>query len=137
MKTNCRKKILFLLIISAMSIFISSNVSAQTPQNYMRIAKIVVDSAQLDNYKIALKEQMKAALELEEGVLAYSALQDKNNATHITIIETYASVEAYQKHIVAEHFKKYKKAVENMVLSLELQEVVPIAIGDKKQITIY
>ncbi|MCC6287982.1 MAG: antibiotic biosynthesis monooxygenase [Chitinophagaceae bacterium] len=98
----------------------------------MRIAKIVVDSAQLENYTIALKEQMKTALKLEEGVLAYSAVQDKNNPTHITILETYASLAAYQKHTQAPHFKKYKSTVENMVKSLELTEVEPIAISAKK-----
>ncbi len=126
-----------ILTIVVMSLFISAKVSAQTSNNYMRIAKIVVDSTQLENYKVALKEQMKTALKLEKGVLAYSAVQDKNNPAHITILETYASVAAYQEHTQALHFKKYKSTVENMVKSLELTEVLPIAIGDKKGISSY
>jgi len=95
----------------------------------MRIAKITVDSSQLEPYMAALKEQMKAALKLEKkGVLAYSAVYDKNNPTHITILETYASVAAYKAHIQTNHFKKYKATVENMVKSLELTDVIPISI---------
>lgn len=96
----------------------SNNAPAQDNTTYMRIAKIVVDSNQLEAYTERLKEQMHAALHLEKGVLAYSAVQDKNNPAHITILETYASVEAYQAHIQTEHFKKYKAAVADMVKSL-------------------
>ena len=120
-----------------MTLFISGKASAQLPQHYMRIAKIVVDSTQLDAYKNALKTQMTEALSHEKGVLAYTALQDKNDATHITIIETYASIEGYQAHLQTEHFLVYKKTVENMVKSLELEEVLPIAIGDKNQVLCY
>jgi quinol monooxygenase YgiN len=44
----------------------------------------------------------------------------KNDITAITIFEVYASQEAYQSHIKAPHFKKYKETVKDMVLSLEL-----------------
>jgi alkylhydroperoxidase/carboxymuconolactone decarboxylase family protein YurZ/quercetin dioxygenase-like cupin family protein/quinol monooxygenase YgiN len=109
-------------------------VQAESPENelsYMRIAKIVVDSTQLENYKKALKEQMKSALQLEKGVLAYSAVHDKNNPAHITILETYSSMAAYEAHIQTGHFKKYKNTVACMVKSLELIDVVPVAIEVK------
>ncbi|MDR3143116.1 MAG: antibiotic biosynthesis monooxygenase [Tannerellaceae bacterium] len=108
---------------------------AESPENelsYMRIAKIAVDSAQLENYKEALKEHMKSALQLEKGVLAYSAVHDKNNPAQITILETYASVAAYEAHIQTGHFKKYKNTVADMVRSLELIDVVPVAVEAKK-----
>ncbi len=41
---------------------------------------------------------MKAALKLDPGVLAYSAMYHKNNPAQITILETYASVRL-MKHI--------------------------------------
>lgn len=99
---------------------------AQNQPHYMRIAKIVVDSSKLESYTQALKAQMKSALKLEPGVLAYSAVYDKNNPVNITIVETYASVAAYEKHIKTEHFKKYKATVADMVVSLELIDVIPI-----------
>lgn len=90
-------------------------------QNRMyRIAKIKVDSNQLEKYKLALQEQMNTAIKLEPGVLSYTALADKKDTTMITIFEIYASLEAYQSHIVTPHFKKYKETVKDMVLSLEL-----------------
>ncbi len=109
----------------------SINLSAQGETTYMRIAKITVDSAKLDEYKAALKEQMQSALKLEKGVLAYSAVHEKKNPYKITILETYASTEAYQTHTQTEHFKKYKVIVVDMVKGLELVDVVPIAIQSK------
>jgi len=96
-----------------------------------RIAKIKVDAKQLENYKSALKEQMNAAIKLEPGVLSYTAVADKKDATLITIFEVYASVEAYQSHIIAPHFKKYKETVKDMVLSLELIDTELVARAQK------
>lgn len=109
----------------------SPNLSAQNGTAYMRIAKITVDSTKLEEYKAALKEQMQAAIRLEKGVLSYSAVQDKKNPSKITILETYASTDAYQAHTQTEHFKKYKTTVAGMVKELELIDVVPIAIQSK------
>jgi quinol monooxygenase YgiN len=85
-----------------------------------RIAKIKVDVNQIEQYKSALKEQMNAAIKLEPGVLSYTVVADKKDASLITIMEVYANQEAYQSHILTPHFKKYKDTVKNMVLSLEL-----------------
>ncbi len=119
----------FVLAITLLTM--NTNLVAQNPTTYMRMAKISVDSTKLDEYLVALKEQMQAALKLEKGVLAYSAVQDKNNPSHITILETYASMEAYQAHIQTPHFKKYKAAVAGMVTKLELTDVIPIGIQSK------
>ncbi len=99
----------------------------------MRMAKIKVDSTKLDQYLAALKQQMQSALKLEKGVLAYTAVQEKQSPSTITIVETYASTEAYQAHIQTAHFKKYKAAVAGMVLSLELTDVIPINTPSSKK----
>jgi len=109
------------------------NSIAQDKTTYMRIAKITVDSVKLNDYLIALKIQMQSALKYEKGVLAYSAVQDKNNPNKITILETYVSVPAYQSHIQTEHFKKYKTTVADMVKQLELTDVIPISIEIKQE----
>lgn len=85
-----------------------------------RIAKIKVDGSQLAKYTTALEEQMQAAITLEPGVLSYTAVADKKDATLITILEVYANINSYQSHIATAHFKKYKETVKDMVLSLEL-----------------
>ena len=107
------------------------NTKAQDTNKMYRIAKIKVDAKQLENYKSALKEQMNAAIKLEPGVLSYTAVADKKDATLITIFEVYASVEAYQSHIIAPHFKKYKETVKDMVLSLELIDTELVARAQK------
>lgn len=94
--------------------------SAQNSSAMYRIAKIKVDSSQLEKYKSALQEQMNGAIKLEPGVLSYTAVADKKDATSITILEVYANTQAYQSHLLTSHFKKYKETVKDMVLSLEL-----------------
>jgi len=126
-----KKPKICLFIISAMLTLALQNSYSQEMKSYMRIARITVDSLRLDEYTAALKEQMQSALKLEKGVLAYAAVQDKKNPEMITILETYASVEAYQAHIQTEHFKKYKAAVADMVMQLELVDVNPIVIQSK------
>ncbi|MCW3109162.1 MAG: antibiotic biosynthesis monooxygenase [Segetibacter sp.] len=109
----------------------SDNTFAQDKRPYVRIAKIVVDSAQLDNYKVALKEHAEAAVSKEPGVLTLYAVADKDNPTHVTVFEIYASVAAYQSHIQTPHFLKYKSTVKDMVKSLVLTDVTPIALETK------
>jgi len=111
--------ILTTLFLSIFNLF-SLNTNAQAQNNMYRIAKIKVDVNQIEQYKSALKEQMNAAIKLEPGVLSYTVVADKKDASLITIMEVYANQEAYQSHILTPHFKKYKDTVKNMVLSLEL-----------------
>ena len=126
-----KKSSVMLILTLVVSMFAMENSNAQEQSTYMRIARITVDKAKLDAYKVALNEQMQSALDHEKGVLAYSAVQEKNDPSRITILETYASVAAYQSHITTAHFKKYKAAVEGMVTQLELIDVVPIAVRSK------
>ncbi|MDR3694703.1 putative quinol monooxygenase [Mucilaginibacter sp.] len=104
---------------------------AQQKNQMVRLAKIQVDPAQLEQYNAALKEQMTAAIRLEPGVLTYYAVADKSDPSRITILEIYADTAAYKAHIETAHFKKYKETVAHMVKSLELIDVNLIAIARK------
>lgn len=128
MKSRYLSVLPLILLLSIMNI---SHAQSQPNPNYLRIAKITVDKARLPEYMVALKAQMEAALRDEKGVLAYTAVADKDRPERITIFETYASKEAYLSHIETAHFKQYKAAVADMVLELELTDVVPIAIRSK------
>lgn len=97
----------------------------------VRLAKIQVDAARLEQYNSALKVQMETAIRLEPGVLTYYAVADKTNPSHITILEIYADTAAYKLHIETPHFKKYKETVQHMVKSLELVDVTLIASASK------
>lgn len=125
-------KKLYLIFFAIMFVFLSfTKASAQNKQHYIRIANIIVDSAQLENYKAALKEGIETAVRTEPGVLALYAVYDIKNPVHITVFEIYADMNAYNLHIQTPHFKKYKSTVQNMVKSLELRDVLPVAIGSK------
>ncbi len=106
---------------------------AQSKTNYQRLVKIVVDSTQLDAFKVALKEGTETGVRVEAGVLSYAIFYEKEHPNHITIFETYASIEAYNKHIQTPHFKKYKATVANMVQSLDIVDIESLANVTKKE----
>src|ERR1043166_5863467 len=89
-----------------------------------RLAKLQIDPAQLESYKAALKEGVETALRVERGVLTLYPVAEKNNPTHITILEIYANAEAYESHLQTPHFLKYKATTKDMVKSLELIETI-------------
>ena len=93
----------------------------------VRLVKIEVDPAMLPEFIFMLKEQMNTAVQLEEGVLEYHVVAEKNNPYLFTLIEIYKDNESYLSHIKSPHFLKYKKGTENMVKSLELIDVNLIA----------
>ena len=99
----------------------------------VRLAKIRVDSLQVENYNIALKEQMATAVRVEPGVLTYFAVADKGDPSIITILEIYGDTAAYKLHIETSHFKKYKDTVKGMVKSLELIDVTLIGSALKPE----
>ena len=94
-------------------------------------AKISAESqAKWQNY---LEEYMKYATEVgevslrtEPGVLTMYAVSEKENPGRITILETYASQEAYKSHIASEHFQKYKQGTLHMVKTLVLSDQMPL-----------
>lgn len=86
----------------------------------IRLSRVEVDSAYLDEYMTYATEVGEISLRTEPGVLTMYALQEKDNPCLITILETYASQEAYRKHIASAHFRKYKQGTLHMVRNLRL-----------------
>jgi len=109
-----------------------SNSHAQNESKQMvRLAKLVIDSTQLERYSAFLKEEIETSVKVEPGVLTLYAVAEKGKPTHITILEIYATVEAYKEHILTPHFLKYKNGTKDMVKSLELVEAIPLISGMK------
>ncbi len=106
-------------------------VTAQEKGQMVRLAKLVIDSTQLESYKDLLKEEIETSMRVEKGVLILYAVSEKDKPTHITILEIYADGEAYKAHIQTPHFIKYKNGTKEMVKSLELVESVPLVPGMK------
>jgi quinol monooxygenase YgiN len=104
----------------------------QEPQGqYVQIAEIEIDPAQLEDYKSAVREQIETAVRVEPGVLVLYAVSEKDNPTHIRVFEIYRDVDAYKSHLESAHFKKYKATSEKMVKSLKLVQTAPIMLGAK------
>ena len=124
--------ILRLLMISIILPLLCSDISAQDEKKQLvRLAKLVIDSTQLEQYNALLKEEIETSVKVEPGVITLYAVAEKNKPTHITILEIYADVEAYKKHIQTPHFLKYKNETKDMVRALELVEANPLIPGMK------
>ncbi|WP_198424846.1 putative quinol monooxygenase [Spirosoma endbachense] len=126
-----KMSVVYLILITVSQSFYGNMALAQEKKQLVRLAKLVIDSSQLDPYKAALKEEIEASVRLEAGVLTLYAVAEKDKPTHITILEIYADTAAYKAHIKTPHFLKYKTATQSMVKSLELVETVPLIPGMK------
>jgi quinol monooxygenase YgiN len=104
---------------------------AQEKKQMVRLAKIVIDSAQIETYNAFLKEEIETSMRVEKGVLLLYAVSEQKKPTHITILEIFANVDAFQSHIKTPHFLKYKTATKDMIKSLEVLEADPLVPGMK------
>ena len=124
--------LLSIMLVAVMLTFVFCNNSSFNNKSQMvRLAKLVIDSTQLENYNALLKEEIEASVRLEPGVLTLYAVSEKNNPTHITILEIYTDTVAYKAHLQTPHFVKYKTRTKDMVKSLELVETIPLVPGMK------
>ena len=92
----------------------------------VRLSKIEVWPQYLDEYIKHVTEVGEISLRTEPGVLTMYAVAEKENPYKITILETYSSKEAYDKHIASAHFLKYKQGTLHMVKSLVLSDQMPL-----------
>jgi quinol monooxygenase YgiN len=97
----------------------------------VRLAELEIDADQIEQYKVALKEEIETSIRVEPGVLALYAVSVKDNPTQIRLFEMYASPATYQSHLQTPHFKRYKATTQGMMKSLRLLETDPIELGAK------
>jgi len=131
MKNDKRVLLSLTLSIFIITSIFCSTTTAQEKKQIVRLAKLVIDSTQLENYKDLLKEGIETAVSVEPGVLTLYAVFEKSNPTHVTILEIYTDTAAYKAHLQTPHFIKYKTSTKDMVKSLELVETVPLVPGMK------
>ena len=123
------KKILKLILLAIIVMSTSCKSSDKLPMGedgIVRLSRIEVYPEYLDEYLSFAAEVGTVSLQTEPGVLTMYALQDKNDPCKITILETYASQEAYKSHIASPHFQKYKQGTLHMVRSLSLDDQTPL-----------
>ena len=92
----------------------------------VRLSKIEVYPQYFDEYMKYATEVGEISLRTEPGVLTMYAVSEKENPCMVTILETYASREAYEKHVASDHFQRYKQGTLHMVKSLVLSDQMPL-----------
>jgi len=102
-----------------------------TTMPLFRIAELEIDPVQLDAYRGFVTEQIDAAVTSEPGVLMLYAVAIAGRPDHIRVVEVYADQAAYEAHLRAPHFLKYKSGTVGMVRSLRLVETDPIILRAK------
>ncbi|MGM9843509.1 MAG: flavin reductase [Muribaculaceae bacterium] len=102
-----------------------------TTDGIVRLSKIEVYPEYLDEYMGYAVEVGEISLRTEPGVLTMYAISDKDNPCLVTILETYASKKAYERHVSSEHFQKYKQGTLHMIKSLQLCDQTPLNPANK------
>ncbi len=96
---------------------------AQTTDKMVRLAEIEIDPQYLEEYKAILKEESRASIELEAGVISIFPMYQKEHPTQLRLLEIYADRQAYEQHLKTPYFQKYKTSTLKMVKSLKLVEM--------------
>src|SRR6516164_7714110 len=123
-----------LLVVGASMLATASSGSAfsqETDGQYVQVAQIEIDPAQLESYRAAAREQIDDAIREEPGVLVLYSVSENDNPAHVIVFEIYKDRQAYRSHLETPHFKKYKAITANMVKSLTLVQSTPIMLGAK------
>jgi len=122
-----------IILISTMTALAQTGAGGASQQKnpLLLLAKLQIDSAQVESYKVYLKEGIESSIRVEPGCLTLYAVYEKDHPTHVTIFEVYADTAAYKAHLQTPHYKKYKNATKGMVKSLEESDVVPVMLGAK------
>lgn len=108
--------------------------AAEPPDHpLVRIAELNIDPAQLDAYKLALKEEIETSIRVEPGVLTLYAVSLKDHPEQVRLFEMYKDAASYESHLQSPHFKAYKARTQQMVKGLRLIETEPILLGSKSR----
>ena len=115
-------------------LLLNGSVSAQKNSMMIRISEIEIDSNYLEQYNKILKEESRASVKLEPGVISIYPMYQKENPTQVRILEIYASRKAYESHLKTPHFQEYKTTTLKMVKSLNLIDMEAIDPDTMSQI---
>lgn len=128
---QCLPYIGFPAAIKALRIIKEEYSAPAVADNVVRLSRITVESARLEEYNAFLREEIEASMNLEPGVLALYAVAEKDAPHKVEILEIYADRAAYERHLKTPHFLKYKQGTLDMVQELELVDVEPLILGMK------
>lgn len=122
------------IILLIASILMVMKVNAQTKcdklpmaeDGIIRYSVIEVAPEYLNEYLPLAMEVGEISMKTEPGVLSMYPTVSKEDSCRVTILEIYASQEAYKSHVASPHFRKYKQGTLHMVKSLQLLDQKPL-----------
>jgi quinol monooxygenase YgiN len=120
------------LILIAIILCITCGQKEERHENFnsdkmmIRISEIGIEPEFLEEYLSILKEESRASVELEPGVISIYPMYQNENPTEIRILEIYMDRKAYEAHLETPHFKDYKTTTLKMVKSLKLIDMKAI-----------
>jgi quinol monooxygenase YgiN len=106
--------------------------AADGQTQFVRIAELEIDPAQLESYKAAVREEMETSIRVEPGVLAIYSVALKEDSSQLRFFEIYKDEAAYHAHIASPHFRKYVEITKDMIRSRKLLDTVPVQLSAKK-----
>ena len=127
-KNKLRSGVLILVLMMCTTLIQAQNQkNKQTPntsqQSMVRLSEIEIHPEFLAEYSAILKEESRASIEKEPGVIAIFPMAIKDQPNQIRIIEIYADSAAYKSHLKTPHFQHYKTTTLKMVKALKLVDM--------------
>lgn len=122
----------FLMLILATTMLLTANAqtvcrkSPMATDGIIRYSVIEVVPEYFDDYLPLALEVGEISMRTEPGVLAMYPTVSKEDSCKVTIMEIYASQDAYKSHVASPHFQKYKQGTLHMVKSLQLLDQNPL-----------
>lgn len=113
-------------LVALLTLLACSSAFAQKKDMMVRLAEIEIYPQYLDEYKAILKEESRASIEAEAGVISIFPMYQQENPTQLRLLEIYADRQAYEQHLKKPHFQKYKTSTLKMVKSLKLVEMTAL-----------
>lgn len=103
----------------------------------IRLAHLSIPLDQAEKFKTIVAEEMLKAIAVEEGVMSLFTGRDIEDLSQWYFFEVYQDQEAYEKHILTQHFKKYiaesAEIVEDKNLSVLSGEILISQGGTRYQ----
>lgn len=106
--------------VALLTLLSCSSAFAQKKDMMVRLAEIEIDPKYLEEYKAILKEESRASVEKEPGVISIFPMYQQENPTQLRLLEIYADRQAYEQYLKTPHFQKYKTSTLSMMKSLKL-----------------
>jgi quinol monooxygenase YgiN len=114
------------LLIVLLLIGCCGKLFSQKNKMMIRLSEIEINSGYLKEYKAILKEESRASVKSEPGVIAIYPMYQNEHPTQVRILEIYANRNAYEAHLKTPHFQTYKTTTLKMVESLQLVDMEAI-----------